>query len=240
MFLFITLIASMLLTGCGDDKKTNSPSGPEIDPTDYNYYFGISSIVRDGRDNEYLVAVSSYDGTAIASAEVTVAGQTYTLENAYGILIGYVTLPQIGAYSYEVVIDGNKEFNFNLAPAPVVEAQWPQTIMIGEDFDVSWSLSPNQDPQVQEFSGYAYDEMGDEEDHFETLSTSARSYTVPGNWFSTDMTSYEYDLIAVNYATDGEMIGVSVEGSFIEYYAYGKSTNKPLDYIKKAVDKFVK
>jgi len=237
MFLFVTVVLSMLITGCSDDKKSSTgpdPSGPVIDPTDYNYYFGVSSLYSD-RNEEYLIAVSSYDGTIISTVEVSVSGETYILESAgFGAFIGYIDLPDAGVYSYEVVIDGDKEFSFNLSPAPIVNAQWPDAVTVGDDFDVTWTLTPNQDPQVQEFSGYAYDEMDNEEDVYETLLPSARSYTVPGNWFSNSMTSFDYDLIVANYEIDGQMIAVSVEGSFAEYYSYGKSENNKLDLIKKA------
>lgn len=238
MFLLITVVVSMLLSGCGDDKKKD-PTGPGLNPDDYHYYFGISSLYDD-RDEEYLVGVSSYDGTEITSVEVTVAGQTYILEPTFGGFIGSITLPSIGAYNYEILIDGNKDYSFNLSPAPKINAQWPDDISAGVGFDVNWNLTPNQDPQVQEISAYSYNEMGEEHEEFEELSPSARSFSVPGSWFSSDMNSFDLDLIVVNYETDGDIIGVSVESSYAEYYSFGKSEKTKLDLIKKAAETVAK
>jgi len=236
--MFITVIATMLLSGCGDDKKS-SPSGPEVDPTDYHYSFAIASADGFEKDNAYLVMVESQDGTVIDSVELTVDNSTFVLEGYAGSYGGVITLPTASSYNFDLAIN-DEEFDVNLAIASTVDVDWPNELTMDDGNDLTWELTPDQDSDLQEFYFSAYDNGGDEEYHFKSLAPSARNYEIPGSWLNSSLTTIEIELIESNYVIDGELLAFSIGGEGMIYGSYGKKNMLKEDFLKGAVKKLSK
>jgi len=228
MFLFITVVLAMLVSGCSDDKKSSTGPG---DLSDYDFTFGISEMGSAGRDVEYIVAVYSDNDTELSSVAVTVNGSTYDLVSSYDGFIALITLPDNGAYDYEVVINGDENFDFNLQPtfAPVVN--WPEDYVSTEDLELNWTLVNEGNPDYQEFSAWAWSDLEDDDELYEELSNSARSYTLSANWCSSEMDSYELDLFVANYQTTGDLMIMSVGQSSGYYYNFDEAKSSKIELL---------
>lgn len=215
----------------------------EFEQVDYDYYFGMTRVDDELKNTEYLAVLGSYDGPQILEAEVVVDGNSYTLEQSMGAFLGYITLPIMGEYSYEVIIDGNKTFNFDLACAPVIDADWPDILILEEDLDLSWELDPNENAHYQELSLYAYNNDNDE---FldKVLSPAARNFVVPSIWDSNNMTNVKFDLTNTNYEEVGEILAFSFESSEAAYNLFKRSNieidkSRKMDMIKKTAEQLL-
>lgn len=237
MFLFITMVLSLLLTGCGDDKKSSTDPG---DPSDYDFTFGITEVNSDDREVEYYVAVFSNNDTEISSVAVTVNGYTYDLFYGYEGFIGSIILPDNGAYNYEVVINEDENFQFNLQPTFTPVVNWPEEYVLSEDLDLNWTLVNETNPDYQEFSAWASDAFGASDELYETVSNSDRSYTLPANWCPSEMDAFDFDLIVARYHITGELMIMSIGESSEYYNNYGEAKSSKLQLLKRVSNKISK
>jgi len=230
-FVVISLIVSIFM-GCASSKKKKSPTGPDVCPEDFNFYLAVSRQDYFSRDDNYMVMLQSYTGADITSAILTVNGVEYPMQYNYGSLIAYITLDGMEAVSWELEINGEDSYSFNLAPVPQLTVEWPEEIEFGLGFSVGWELNPNQNPEYQEISCALYSEMEEGYFDYEVLGGSTRSFNVPNSWVPDGYYSYSYDLIAANYVMDGELLVMAIEVSYQYYGLWGKSPDNVMDKVR--------
>jgi len=219
------LIASLMVVGCGDDKDNDNPTGPSVDPEDYDFYFAVSSLNDPYRENEFLIVVDSYSGERVEGVAVMADDQEVIMSNMWNTWTGIVTLDDNPSHHFAVVIGGDS-FVFDLETASMPDVNWPQLYNPMEAMELAWTLDPDQNSEYQWLFADAEDISGNDDEKEVELDVAARSYTVPANWFDASFTDYHFYLVENNVKVVDELIAFSTEMSVADYWSYKQSTDR--------------
>lgn len=219
------LITSLLVVGCGDDKDNDNPTGPSIDPEDFDFYFAVSSFDAPYRDNEYLVVVDSYSGETVEGVTVIADDQEVMMSNMWNTWTGLATLDEGSSHHFAVVIGGDS-FVFDLETVSTPDVNWPVLYNPAEAMNLAWTLDPDQDSEYQWLFADAANMSGNDDEKEVALDVAARSYTVPANWFDASFTDYHFYIVENNIKVVDDLIAFSTEISFADYWPYEKSSDK--------------
>lgn len=214
MFLFITIVLAMLVSGCSDDKKSSTGPGDEVSDSDYLFNMIQSSII--GTDVEYYVTISSPNESEVNSTQVIVNSETYNLIGGYGTII----LPGDGGNSFEVIINGTESFEFDFNPVIAV-VDWPNDYDSSVDFTFDWTLYPNVDADLQYFSATGVQDNGSELEKDLVVDSTERSVIVPSEWYGTEYTGFQFSLATSCNKTVDELYIQSLGFDTMDYDSKG-------------------
>jgi len=215
LILIFTIVSMSLLTvtGCSkDDDDDNGPTGPSIDPNDYEFYMVVSS--TDLR-SEYVLSLSSMGTTPIESVELTINGSMVTMVNYMNNWAGFTNMEENSNYQVEMTIN-EVDYSFDMQVPYVPIVNWPNTWNIPEETEVTWTLAADaeyQDIYGSGQDGYAYDEA------YTDLNPSDRSYTIPPNWLDSSLLEYNLLLMEMNFSFDNDLIINCFSSSEMDYAA---------------------
>lgn len=220
MLMIFTFILMGLFTGCSsDDDDDNGPTGPSIDPNDYEFYMVVSST---GSRGEYVLSVSSTSSTSIQSLELTINGATVSMVNYMNNWAGFTNMTENETYQVEMIMNDNDySFSMTIPYTPVVN--WPTTWNIAEDTSITWTLT--SDAEYQEIYGTATDNVI-WDDAYADLDPSDRAFTIPANWVDASLTEYNLLLMEMNFSFDNDLIINCFSSSEMEY-SENKVLQKP-------------
>jgi len=200
------------ITGCSDDE--NDPTGPSIDPEDYDYYMTVSA--EQGR-GDYIIIISPMANNVITSMELSVNGVDVIMVNYPSMWAGTTEMDEGQTYQVEAVINGS-DYSFSIVTAHIPAVNWPAIWDITEPTAIIWSLTSNA--EYQEFYATATD-YTIWDDNYEDLNNSDRSYTIPANWVDPLLTDYSLLLIEMNFAFENDLI-VSCMSFDAAFYVQGR------------------
>ncbi len=210
------VVLSLTMAGCSDNDNGNgSPTGPQIDPEEYGYYFVLSKSMfeksGDAKDSEYMVVLSNFQASEIQSAELKIDGENIPLMFWQGSWGGYVELSDDYLnHDFDLTID-ETNYQFNLDKAVMPNVDWPDTYVMSEGMELNWTLDPNVSSDLQQITGIGHAEIGENENKQEFLESDERSFFVPANWFDEEYPNYSFTLDEINYIVEDDLLAMSVE-----------------------------
>ncbi len=241
VFFIVLMAMAILFSGCEKKPTSSDPNddNANLDPANFDYYAYIINTTNNGKDYSYAVYILS-EKSDITSAEFYVEGEQVQL--AYQPYLGGwigtdMALQPDHTYSFQIKINESKyskTFSLKLPVAPVVN--WPETIDLNTDTNVSWTMPSNA--MYQEFEGDAYKmEAESSVNNFKILSPSDRNFTIKKNWLPVDYDEYNFSVVEMNYYKDSSHLLISSgELSQVEYgYTKKMTIEEKLEKIKKAV-----
>ncbi len=232
--LLVALIA-LFVFGCGNSDDNNNNDNPLIidDPQD------ITSEVADwlvafvtGEDTKttngiviYYLNATNYP-TATDEVELLVDGVSVPVEmymEMPGFYFGTCDLTEGTTYTIVLKYNGVQKVSTSLKIAyRSSNLITPETYVISEPTNISWTLPSSNDHQFAGVSAYKsnYPNEDDEDEYFVELTPSARAYTIPANAVDNLGTGAEYN-IGVTQANYNINNRIAVMSFFDVFQAYG-------------------
>lgn len=219
LFLIVMMSLSLLIIGCSDDDDddNNGTTTPSINPSDYDYAFSINRIDYKQKST-YTIMLWSVDSSIIDTLSLTIDGEPVMLSSYAGTdWSGSIAGLNPGTeHSFALTINAKGSYNFDLMLPYSPMVTWPETINLSESNLFNWTLEA--DSYYQAFSGYAYaEDWDDDEDNYQELDPSARSYNMPANWLSSGFMYYSFSVYEYNYEFKNNLLCFATDGKMTEY-----------------------
>ena len=229
--LVLTFCLVGLISGCSNDDESGDPTGPSINPDDYDFYMVVSST---GLRSEYIINVSPMDTNTIQTLELTVNGSTVNMTNYMSMWVGLTNMNEGQTYQVEMAMNGS-DYSFTMTTVHIPVVNWPNTWTVTEPTDLSWTLTSNA--EYQEIYGTATDNTIWDEAYAD-LNASDRSYTIPANWVNAALPEFNLMLMEMNFSFDDDLIINCMSASEMDYGILSESDKIRIskDFAKKILN----
>ncbi|MCK4654411.1 MAG: hypothetical protein KAU01_08195 [Candidatus Cloacimonetes bacterium] len=226
----IPFIFSGFILGCSDDDDNGGTTGPSVDVEEFEYYFGLMYIPS--LRASWFIQVYAYEGSEITDLQLLINGIDIAMADYQGLYWTSsvpVELDEGQTNSFDLTINQLENHTFTLKNVCYPTVNWPLTWFLGQNTEVSWTLAEDSDYQDFIVSGIS---ESDDEEKYQNLDPSDRSYTIPANYISTGYDLYTLMLMEYNYIVEGEFIAGSISFSGV-YYGILEKNNISTDKLFK-------
>jgi len=210
LILILTFCLIGFISGCSNDDDNGDPTGPSINPDDYDFYMVVSST---GLRSNYMLNVSPMETNVIQTLELTLNGSAVIMTNYMSTWVGLADMTEGQTYQVEMTINST-DYSFTMTTAYIPAVNWPNVWMVTEPTDLSWTLTSNA--EYQEIYGTATDNVIWDEVYAD-LNASDRSFTIPANWVNVTLPEFNLMLMEMNFSFDDDLIINCISASEMDY-----------------------
>ncbi len=210
LILILTFCLTGFISGCSKDDDNGDPTGPSINPDDYDFYMVVSST---GLRSNYMLNVSPMETNTIQTLELTVNGSAVIMTNYMSMWVGLTDMTEGQTYQVEMTINST-DYSFTMITAYIPAVNWPNTWTVTEPTNLSWTLTSNA--EYQEIYGTATDNVIWDEVYAD-LNASDRSFTIPANWVNVTLPEFNLMLMEMNFSFDDNLIINCMSASEMDY-----------------------
>ena len=200
LFLIITFSILGIISGCSDDDGGGGTTDPSINPEDYIYLLNVIS--TDFRGNYVITLWSDEINNNIGEVTCTINGSqcSFLWNENLGWWSASYSMNAGETYNFALTIDGTEyDTDLNIVNQ-ISNVSWPIAYDPLQEYEITWELASNSDYTL--FQGVTeayYQEM-------EELDPADRSFTIPAEWLGTTSQMYQFTIIQMNYAYDGDLL----------------------------------
>ena len=217
--LLILISAFLLFSGCGKDDNDAITGIPEVTPEDYDWNINILDSTFFHSDSEFLVLAHwLHENSAITADDVftiDVDGETHELEGSLFLghwsFAAWVEMTPDAQYDLIFKKNGNTVAAKSLRLPHRADVTFPANFDPNEAASLNWQMAGDNEYQIASLTANHFET--EEDERYEAISTSARSFTFPANAVENfgPGTEYYLRLMQMNFEKSGRVafIGVS-------------------------------